>query len=538
MTRKGQGKRKGTFGEAGLPVARSYVVRPATRRRMLWVGAAGGLLIAALGAVSFLRPDGGLVSKGPLSSHHATLESSCSSCHGGFAPVANDACSACHEKPDDDLGLYTFAAHYVYRSDDFQRVVPSPDEETCIACHGEHGGRDAAIVRATDARCQSCHEFSPFHRRHPEFAFARGSDGETADGGARVDRALAFPHIRHVNELLGGDGFETAEATCFACHEPQADGRSFRPLDFDRHCDACHLASTDRTPPLPVVQAEDGAPGVETLDAIRQAALPGTRWADYLNPGEFRQVGDRVIKSPLYHRDPWVLHNLRLLRQRLIGDGGLADLLTASPDVAPEELRTLYEEAITTLEQQARDLRSVPDHAVQQDIEKIDAILDDLRRRLEDPHVPLDETGFLLALGPPGDRDDDEVARIRTVADALTQPCQQCHTVRDATIVRVENDLRTLRRAEFDHRAHTLQRSCLDCHREIPIAEFAGSSAEVPAELDNSQIHNLPRVASCAECHNQELAVEGCVQCHLFHPDTSRRAASSEVHFPETPNAG
>jgi len=61
------------------------------------------------------------------------------------------------------------------------------------------------------------------------------------------------------------------------------------------------------------------------------------------------------------------------------------------------------------------------------------------------------------------------------LVSALTTPCRQCHVVERATIGRGEADPRTLRNAEFNHRVHTLQRGCLDCYSEIPIAERVGA---------------------------------------------------------------
>lgn len=560
---------KGVFGEAGLPVARRYL-RPPSRRGLLIAGGLALAVLAVVALIDFLAAGSRLVSNGPLSSAHADLETSCSSCHGGFSAVSDAACSACHEPPGDELGVFTFAAHYVYRSDDFQRVVPSPDEEPCSSCHVEHEGRRAEITRVPDARCRDCHAYSPFHRRHPEIGLA-ATEPATGDGTAAVaataapasaapasatpavlaPSALAFPHIHHVDELMKRRRLDDVERACLVCHQPRPGGRSFQPIDFDRHCDACHLAATDRTPPLPVAGGGPGpdgteSVGVETLEAIRRRGGPGTRWADYANAGEFRRLGDRLVKTPLYHRDPWILYNLRRLRHELVGDGGLADLLVASPDVAPSELRTLYREAIATLERQARDLRSVPDRGLQGELAAIETALDELRRRLEDPHAPLDETAFLLSLPAPataasaagGAADEARAARIRTVAEALTAPCRRCHTVRDATIVRVQADLRSLRRAEFDHRAHVLQRRCLDCHSQIPIGRYLGSGEEVPAELDRAEIRNLPRVAVCAECHNRRLASERCVTCHLFHPEADRATDLALAVDREVPHAG
>ena len=80
------------------------------------------------------------------------------------------------------------------------------------------------------------------------------------------------------------------------------------------------------------------------------------------------------------------------------------------------------------------------------------------------------------------------------------------------------------RRAEFDHRAHILQRRCLDCHAEIPIAENAEAVGPVDASLDRAEIQNVPGIDTCRECHRPEVAPTQCVTCHFFHPNKSRRS--------------
>ena len=86
------------------------------------------------------------------------LEDDCGNCHDPEARQASDErCAVCHEKYGDELGVYNFAAHYLYRSDDFRRVVPGEHEVPCFTCHVEHEGRDVEITRVADARCQQCH---------------------------------------------------------------------------------------------------------------------------------------------------------------------------------------------------------------------------------------------------------------------------------------------------------------------------------------------------------------------------------------------
>ncbi len=516
MARRKKRAGKGTFSNVELPVAKSYLT-PSSRNRLLLAGGAVVTVLLAWVAVDSWIGNPQSLSNGPLSSNHANLEDNCAACHTEDNEVSNAACSTCHEKHGDELGVFTFASHYLYRSNDFQRVVPSPDEEPCHACHIEHQGRDAAITQVPDSRCLSCHQFGSFNDDHPQFEFATSNLPD--------DDALAFTHTRHVNEVMERGGLEDVEQACLSCHHPRPEGKSFQPIAFDRHCDVCHLTTSMRTPPLPVRSAATGPAGVETLEAIQQRGGPATQWAYFLNPNEFRRLGDRVVKGPLYHRDPWVLENLRGLRRALYPEAGLADLLTTSPDVPLNELATLYREAIATLKGQVRGLRARPEPEVQEELARLGALLEELERRLDDPYAPLDEARFLLALGPASSSlSETEVEQIEALVTALTEPCQQCHRVDNATIARVRQDQRTLRRAEFNHRAHIVQRRCLDCHGEIPVSEFLGKSEPAQASLDRAAIHNLPRIESCQECHNPKLASNRCVTCHLFHPDQSRRS--------------
>ena len=508
---------KGSYSDVRLPVARNYVT-PHSRRGMLLVGAlAVALLLAAFLVDRFVR-DGRLLSNGPLASSHAGFEDQCGSCHSDTArEVTVEKCSVCHEKYGDELGVYSFGAHYVYRSDDFRRLVPSERERPCFACHLEHEGRDGSIQAVEDSQCRTCHDFESFNDGHPQFEFA-------VEGRADDD-AVSFSHAHHVRELMKKEALEDLERACLYCHNARADGRTFDPIDFDRHCDACHLQATTATPALPIRQAGATAPGVDTLETMVARRGPETRWALYTNPNEFRLRGSAVSKAPVYHRDPWILQNLRQMRELLYPDAGLADLLTASPDVPENEYRRLYEEAVATLEEQALGLRGRPEFEIQSDLERIEGILERLRREIQEPFAPLDETEFLLAFEAPNPAlDATQVAEIETVVADLTEPCRQCHRVANATIARVRKDQRVLDRAEFNHRAHILQTRCLDCHAEIPIAELARTTGDIDPAVDNAAIQNLPRIEVCRECHTDRLGTNECVTCHYFHPNKDRRS--------------
>jgi len=509
--------KKGFFSDVRLPVAKKYVYAP-SRKAMFLFGGFGALLIAFVFVFNTTVQRGTLISNGPLSSNHALFGEDCSTCHTPFGDVTDDKCEVCHEKYGDEVGIHTFASHYLYRSGDFTRLVPSPDEVACLTCHTEHVGREVPITNVADVQCLTCHDFGSFNTHHPEF---EPSDEELAD-----EANLKFTHAYHVKEVKKQEELAVLEHACFYCHNPDPDGKTFEALDFDRHCDACHLTTSKRTPFL--AKAEDaapGAPGVLTLETIRARQAPGTRWANYMNPTEFRRNGPLVRKQPLYHEDPWILENLKRLRGVLYPSSGLADLLKASPDVDPQDVPLLYEEALATLRDYADALRAQPQREVQQELDEINRMMRLVTERLRDPYSPLDETRFAIsaaqlnaALTP------EQVEDYRRLIDQLTQPCQVCHLVKNATLVRPQTDQKVLTRAEFNHGAHIIHRRCLDCHTKIPIKRLAATEVDSASVLDHAGILNIPAIALCQTCHTDDKASNTCITCHLFHPDKSQRS--------------
>ncbi len=516
MAKRKTREQKGTFSPLKLPVADRYV-RPARRRRIfLWSGL-GMAAVLAIWAADLVASRGLLFSQGPLSSNHASFERDCSACHGDSGGLPPERCSVCHEKFGDRLGVYTFAAHVVYRSRDPSRLE-DPErkaEVRCAACHTEHRGREADITRVPDLRCQACHPFS-FGRGHPQFEFARESRPDAA--------TLEFTHVRHTAKVMKDRGLADHEQACLYCHNARADGRSFEEIDYDRHCDACHLPASVGTPRLP--ERPPAEVGVLSVESIRARGGLGTLWTDYASPAEFQRLGGRIRKLPVYHEDPWVLDNLRTLRRAVHPDADLADLLTASSDVPPSGVRTLYEEALDTLAEYAAELRSRPEEEVQEDLRRIGRWVTKLRRDLDDVLAPLDLEQFRLAArsaAPPERR-----AEIEELAADLTEPCRQCHRVADQTIARVQKDQRVLRRAEFDHRAHILVTRCLDCHVEIPILENLAAYRDrtEPADpaFDGAALQNVPGVETCRRCHSPAQGADRCLTCHYFHPEKERRS--------------
>jgi len=496
-------------------MARHYPPRPG-RGRLHAAGAIiAGVAVLLFVGNAFIGNAAG-VSNGPLSASHALFGRECGTCHTPGEGTPDVKCRSCHEKAGDPIGSYGFERHYLYRSTDFDRSAPASSEVQCASCHVEHRGRQTSLERVADAQCVSCHDIGDFEGGHPEFDFIADPIPDPAN--------LAFPHVLHVREVMEDEGLDDLEAACVRCHEPEPEGRFFRPVSFARHCDACHLTPSTATANLPVANGGDDSPGILTLDAIRRDPAGIAAGADYWDPNEFRDRGALVQKRPVYHEDPWILYNLNRLRSQLYPGAGLADLLRASADPATAAPPVLYNEAIATLRARIQVLRGDPSRDVQSELRRLDDLLDVVEKRLEDPYTPTDESRFdvrVTDLAPEFESGERDANEWLTVVDSLTSVCQVCHVVRQATIQRVQKDQRTLRRAEFDHRAHIIHVRCLDCHTSIPIRDWVSREDDPPAELDRAAIQNLPSIATCRECHERGGAPDRCTSCHLFHPDRS-----------------
>ncbi len=92
--------------------------------------------------------------------------------------------------------------------------------------------------------------------------------------------------------------------------------------------------------------------------------------------------------------------------------------------------------------------------------------------------------------------------------------CEGCHEAESSAGLTLEKDLRILRRAEFDHSAHAIERRCTQCHVQIGISDPG---------LEDSESRQLG-IQVCRECHNSGQASERCTLCHRFHPHSMEPA--------------
>ena len=396
-----------------------------------WIAPVVGALVAFALSIEAGSGTGDLWETGRLSSAHAMLEDSCAACHDTSETVSAEKCSSCHEQFTGTPGEYGFYAHYVHVSGDRTRAFAREHEVGCAACHVEHQGRRTDL-RATlsDRQCAGCHSAGDL-RAHPEFDFAAEAIPD--------DAGLTFTHIRHVDFVLDDRGVHEPEEACLACHGPEAEGRGFRPIGFDAACGGCHLTGDVESAELPVQprgvpllrSAGEGAAltlGVETIETVRARLAPGEQWARRTSAAQFDVEDGLVVKTGVEHADPWILHNLRRLRRALYPSGGLADLLTASADIAPGDRRMLYDEALATLRNQTDELRGRDEDRVRATLLEFDRMMAVLDRRIGDRSTVHDDTPFRL--GRPDARlTDAQIDDANAFAARVAEPCLQCHTV-------------------------------------------------------------------------------------------------------------
>ena len=561
MNRSEKKRKKGKITPLGLSIKTGYVI-PLSRRWMIILGFIGSAAVLVYFYFDSEFQKNAFISAGALSSNHADVEDDCMSCHAPGDGVTIDNCSSCHEKTSDSkLGVYSFKAHYLYRSADPVRISKDTldkyhDRELiCGTCHIEHGGRSAAITQVTDEKCIQCHEYDSFNRNHPEFEFIRSS---TPD-----DSNLVVTHIRHttfvlqklnqinnLDSLFGvlkkstGSSEHFFEEGCLYCHNPEPGGKNFMNLNFDRHCGGagCHLndKAVEGLPEFNPIKPK--VPGVESLKTIKRRGGPGVAWAYVTNPSLIMSEDGEVSKSPIFHKDPWILENLKQIRKRIYGGEGLYNLLdarNADQNISRTRNDSLYSKAIRKLQVYADELRFRSE--LNDDLTKITGLLKLARKKMQRPALNRSFDAFAL---PDASiyLTQKERERFFELADILTEAggpeCGKCHLVENATILSAQADQDILIRAEFDHRAHVLDRRCTECHEEIEVNEQTLKISVANREefklkypnvfaMDRSATQNIPDLESCQECHTPEKVSNNCVACHRFHPNKENRSSLS-----------
>jgi hypothetical protein len=234
-----------------------------------WIGS--GYLMSGQGQTYY--------SRGPVTAVHATWDHDCMACHTAFTPLSGDAytkhfvmdnhamnqkCEACHKGPP----------HH----------PDATPELACAACHHDHRGRDASLVRMNDNDCTQCHADLLNHMAnakptidpkvtafaaaaHPEFKALR--DNAKDPGNLKFNHKLHLQKDLKVNLMVaddkGGQKMQSTEANldCSSCHHLDAGdatvkraqltdvpsaavlpartgGAYYLPINYETDCRSCH----------------------------------------------------------------------------------------------------------------------------------------------------------------------------------------------------------------------------------------------------------------------------------------------------------
>jgi hypothetical protein len=188
---------------------------------------------------------------GPLAPAHRFIGDDCNACHKrAFERIRNETCMSCHKtmRHHAEPALFAGSGNATTR---------------CASCHKDHkAGR--SFVRRDESLCADCHrrikalapqttlaDAASFGEAHPQFSptLLSVEDGETrttrvpigSAQGMRERSNLRFPHDEHLaEEGLELPGGERRVLDCASCHVPEPGGMRMAPVDFEKHCHACH----------------------------------------------------------------------------------------------------------------------------------------------------------------------------------------------------------------------------------------------------------------------------------------------------------
>jgi hypothetical protein len=268
-----------------------------SKRAMSWIFASAIiLLLLALPVASHLlrtsaKPDPtgktpGTVlmdsawSSGELSLKHHSLKDNCESCHvAAFESVQDETCLSCHKDISDHAQKPRLAEGMapLSQGDALQwRIAQGFGKEGplgCVACHSEHEGT-VRTQAGSEAFCGDCHKdlkarltdtslanAHDFGKTHPQFrplyfaSFGAAKPVRAAAGTMPVERSgLVFPHDVHMNPRGGAArmavslGQYGAPLECKDCHSLTPDKITFKTVEMERACEACHSLVSGRTP--------------------------------------------------------------------------------------------------------------------------------------------------------------------------------------------------------------------------------------------------------------------------------------------------
>ena len=268
-------------------------------------------------------------SSGELSLKHHSLENNCESCHvAAFESVQDETCLSCHKDIGDHAKKPRLAKGMppLSEGDALQwKIAEGFGKEGplgCVACHSEHEG-PVRTQAGSEAFCSDCHKdlktrltdtqltaAHDFGKTHPQFrpvyfaSFGAAKPVRAAAGSTPVERSgLVLPHDVHMNPRGGAARMAVSLAQyrspleCKDCHAATADKVSFKPVEMEQACEACHSLVSGRTPGGALSKLRHGSVKNLAEDLARISTGPRPRLA----PG--RQRPGQLSSASPYHAD-------------------------------------------------------------------------------------------------------------------------------------------------------------------------------------------------------------------------------------------
>jgi len=532
-------------------IDRSYFHRRSRFQRARWWLIFAGLGLGAAWAAWGAFDTRLHYSPGDVAAVHAKWENDCNACHVPFSPIKNNTwlstattqqtmdgkCEACHRGP----------AHHPLQL--------TAEVGSCASCHADHRGRGADISRVADQTCTACHADIASHRivnaavpptnvttpitrfdneHHPAFAslatdpgrlkFSHGrhmragltfgpqTTGTTAAGPWTYGMLAAADRSRYLTPDAGeGD---LVQLSCASCHEfgssrPSTSVRTVSaalasappgayslPVEFERHCAACHSLPFEGM----AGPREPASDGVAPIRSEQPAAV--------LPHGLDTAGIARFLES-------------RYLQEALAGDATLLDEPAARRPLPATQQR----------EAAASSVRSLVETRVSQALTFAHGTCEKCHE-LHD--ASLADAARLLPTMAPG-----AAARLSWFDIAPTR-------VPDIWLTK----------ARFDHGPHR-SFDCRECHAAAYPDEPADGARDdmtavpIGSPLDNSVVMIAGR-ESCTACHAPAAhdpttgkpvggARFDCVECHGYHglgPHQALTTASSAASAARSPPGG
>ena len=219
-------------------------------KRGLWIVL--GAALAGVIALAFVFPHA-MVSPGNLKPAHAALQANCFACHEPFRGASPQRCIACHAIFD--IGRRTTSGvPIVGRRPPFHQALV---DQNCMACHSDHprprlarttnlSFAHAMLLPEVRRQCAACHTV-PTDAQHngqdlpcAQCHQTRGWTPATFDH----DRYFRFDSNHRVACVTCHVGRNYHRATCYGCHEHQADQIRAKHLEEGitniDNCARCH----------------------------------------------------------------------------------------------------------------------------------------------------------------------------------------------------------------------------------------------------------------------------------------------------------